>query len=300
MGEINLRNKLNIGKTKFGIEIEFDETNLENIRHVIENGVTIEKEDSYNHWIVKEDFSVTRGTLLGYTGGEVVSPILTDNYMCYQGISNACSIIKLFGGQSSDLTSAQIHIDGDIIEENPKYLINIIKLWIAYEDIIYKFGYNGSTPRRAINSYASPLVTYYSKLEDIEKCNTIPEILDIIAHDRNYGINFKNLMNAYKKYNKRSLNTIEIRCPNGTLDPVVWQNIINFFVKLLLYAKSDDFDSKVVDGLLSDIKPPVNKILYNNLVNEYSVVNIKKAESLSNLIFTDNVDKKRFLKQYKR
>ena len=274
MKGLELRDKLNIGDAKFGIEIEFDETNLVNIKHAIEDGISIEKDGPYTCWEVTNDYSVTRDTILGFTGGEVVSPILTDKYECYQDICDACTIIRLFGGQVTDRTSAQIHIDADFIDNDPKILANIIKLWMAYEDVIYKFGYNGSKPRTAINAYASPLVTYHCKLDDIEKCKTVPEILEIIANDRNYGINFKNLKNAFKKYNKRVLNTIEIRCPNGTLDPIVWQNNINFYVKLLQYAKSENFDNKLIEEILSITECPRCKIEYNNLVNNFSAINI--------------------------
>ena len=162
MEDLNLRNKLNIGDTTFGVEIEFDEVNLENIRRAIEEDKQYKLDFGFNYdnWIVSTDNSITRGTILGMVGGEAISPILTDKYESYQSIEDVCDIIKTLGGETSDLTAGQIHIGANIIENNPRYLLNLIKLWIAYEDIIYKFGYNGSKPRRAITSYAVPLYTY--------------------------------------------------------------------------------------------------------------------------------------------
>ena len=122
------------------------------------------------------------------------------------------------------------------------------------------------------------------------------DILELVGNDRNYGINFKNLKRAYKN-NGQYLNTIEVRCPNGTLDPTVWQNNINFFVKLFNYAKNDNYDTKLINERINLSNYPRR---IDDAPTVFGIKNISKAEELSDLIFNDDLDKEYFIKQYKR
>ena len=298
MGELKLRDKLGVGDTTFGVEIEFDDALLENIKDAIGKEKNLEQEAlfKYENWIVASETSITRREVLGLIGGEATSPVFKDEYKSYKEISDICEIIKALGGCASDLTAAHIHIGSDILEDNPKYLSNLIKLWISYEDIIYKFGYNGDRPRKSINSYAYPFYPYINELNKFYKCNSVLDILRIVGNERVYGINFKNYKDSYRKYGRR-LNTIEVRCPNGTLDPIVWQNNINFFIKLFLYAKSESFDNKLINSRIKLSNYPSR---CNDATAIFAIKDLSKATELSDMIFTDDIDKKRFIKQYKR
>lgn len=77
--------------------------------------------------------------------------------------------------------------------------------------------------------------------------------------------------------------TIEIRCPNGTLEPVIWQNNVKFFGKLLEYAASNTYDKELIQILGQDTSPQIN---------------IEKAYALAQLIFNNELDKLYFLRQY--
>ena len=59
-----------------------------------------------------------------------------------------------------------------------------------------------------------------------------------LSNDKCKSVNFRPIT---------TLGTIEFRCPNGTLNEVIWQNNLNLFVHLLLYAKSNDFDEYRVE-----------------------------------------------------
>ena len=69
-------------------------------------------------------------------------------------------------------------------------------------------------------------------------------------------INFRN----YKGYEADEKNTIEIRCPNGTLDAKIWQNNINFFVKDQIQANNKNYSN---NRLSVDIT--------NNLNDKYTI-----------------------------
>lgn len=82
-----------------------------------------------------------------------------------------------------------------------------------------------------------------------------------------------------------------MRCPNGTINPIIWQNNINFFAKLFLYCSSDNFDKDFIDYKLTCLR--------NNLINyDYSNIYIDAILEFSNLIFSNEIDKLYFLKQY--
>lgn len=87
-------------------------------------------------------------------------------------------------------------------------------------------------------------------------------------------------------------NTIEFRCPNGTLNPIIWQNNVNFFIKLLTYCKGSYFDNEIIDK-----RHEINLDIYNNL-ELYNEIYLNQALELCDLIFTNNTDKVYFLKQY--
>ena len=90
---------------------------------------------------------------------------------------------------------------------------------------------------------------------------------------------------------KKEGNTIEFRCPNGTLNEVIWQNNLNFFLSLMNYTK-DGYNNV-------DYEYYVNK--GNDNIDsdyDYSELYLKDALELVDLIFKTNQDKIDFLKQY--
>ncbi len=87
-------------------------------------------------------------------------------------------------------------------------------------------------------------------------------------------------------------NTIEFRCPNGTLNPIIWQNNVNLFVNMLLYSQSSDFNEEIVSRRFNEITKE------NVRLELYKLINLDKAIELSDLIFKNNLDKVYFLRQY--
>ena len=74
-----------------------------------------------------------------------------------------------------DNTSAHVHIGMQILGNNPKYWRNFAKLWMTYENIIFRFMYGEYvSPRNEIEKYSKPIK------EQICKAKTIEEMLKII------------------------------------------------------------------------------------------------------------------------
>jgi hypothetical protein len=102
------------------------------------------------------------------------------------------------------------------------------------------------------------------------------------------SINFCNIIN-YKSF--QEYNTIEFRLANGTLNPIIWQNLINFYLAFITYAKRNNYDNDTIAKRSS-------KRNYNSKLDTYNKLYYDEAIELCDLIFSKNIDKIYFLRQY--
>ena len=187
------------------------------------------------------------------------------------------------------------------------FILNLIKLWTVYEHVIYLFAYGeNDKPRTSLVTYAYPVAPYYNEFlkeyesnksayqhilngKQINKETNLYFLISNCATNLNAlgnGLNFGHCNGA----NIDDKNTIEFRCPNGTLSHIIWQNNINFFVKLLLYCRSNNFDIDFINKKMKNYE--VKKL------EQYSDIYLDDAIELSDLIFDNELDKMYFLKQY--
>lgn len=273
---IRYREKLDFLKDiTFGLELEF-----ENVKYH-------EFEKKFNsldlkHWVLKEDASL-------HNGAEINSPILTDEKKCWNDLRDVCILSQKYG--NIDLHSGgHVHIGAHILGNKELYFLNFIKLWSVYENVIYRFGYGEFlTERKNVWKYAAPVANAF--WDDFKLLNgrNLASIKMCLSYQRKQAVNFNNVQ-LYGGLTTN--NTIEFRCPNGTLNPVIWQNNVNLFVKLLEYSKNKKYN----DGLLFR-RHEMNGKQYSNL-DYYKEVYLDEALELSDLIFTNNLDKIYFLRQY--
>lgn len=287
---IEIRDILNIdSNVTFAGEIEFEEAYRDLIEIDLYN--TFPNDD----WIVKDDNTVSNG-------GEINSPVLRDNKKTWIDLGKVCNIVDN-NAYVLDNTSAHVHVGMHILGNVPRYWRNFALLWMTYENIITRFLYGEYvSPRLSMLEFAKPiskkLIDNYDRIEDRVKYSNASYILKLLSHDndRNKAINFKNCADTMlSKYNAPGdKNTIEFRSPNGTFNPIIWQNNINLLIKLLLYSKSDKFNEDLIQKRLKKI---INDNVPSNL-NKYGQINIVQAIELSDLIFNNNLDKVYFLRQY--
>lgn len=301
--EIKYRNKLDLSKQiKFGTEIEFENASYHDVSMALQSKKKLSK------WLLKGDPSVVSIYNGVDHGGELISPILHDAKVSWSELKAACLLIRNNLGLNLGHSGAHIHIDSSILKDNDEFILNLVKIWTIYEHVIYRFAYGDETdkPRLILTTYAYPVAPYYNEFlityyDDanafhyvlnnikINKQSKLYYLLSMCASNLNAlnsGLNF----NHCKGLNEDEKNTIEIRCPNGTLNHLVWQNNINFFTKLLLYCTSSDFDREFIERKLQSYE-------YRRL-EKYSDIYLKDAIELSNLIFDNELDKMYFLKQY--
>ena len=277
---LTLRNNIGINKNDtFGLEIEFEDCPLDKALELFEKYMQGE-------WILKNDGSIRNG-------GEINTPIMNDNTLFWYELDDLCRMINLYA-TPGEHTAGHIHIGGQIFESGES-ILKFLKVWSAYEDIIFRFSYGEYECYRPIISiYSKPCALKFKNLYDkleYSKCSDI--INDLYLGGGRSAVNFK-IRTIDKLWND---NTIEFRCPNGTLESVIWQNNVNLFIKLIYACNSSNIDMDLVDFR---IKQNTSGYLLETgmLLNRYTLINHEKALEFCDLIFNNYLDKIYFLRQY--
>ena len=275
-----MRNRLGLSrKDTFGMEMEFDETQYHDVEDEIAN-------HNFDNWLLYEDASLDNG-------GEVVSPILTDTERNWKDLIGICHIVNNHGIINNNC-GAHVHIGTQVLGDDVKDWLRFMKLWAVYENIIYRFSYGEYLSYRlSIGEYAKPISRrLYSQYQTFSGCNpSFRNLIFSISLSRNDAINFQNV-SVDKGKNIVYGNTIEFRVPNGTLNPVIWQNNVYFFLKLLKYAKSKDYNDDIINRRYQkNCHISMNLASYDNVYTE-------QALELADMLFDNNLDKLYFLRQY--
>jgi hypothetical protein len=268
---LGLRKQLGLCEsTRFGMEIEFEDARVAE--------VTKEINSIAPNWETKHD---------GTCDGEVVSPILKDTPQTYKELAKVCLAMKNLDAKALNCAGGHIHIGSQIVAQDFKALLNFLKTWTAYEKVFYRFAYGDKIGARKNITYAEPIgetlrprLKHFARLDYMELRRQLPE-------KRYSAVNFTNF--SGRGHGK---DTIEFRVPNWTINPVVWQNNLNLFGKLLSKCKSENFNSEVVDKKLRNFEKS------GNFYKATNNVNLQDAVEVCDTVFDKNIDKAYFLKQY--
>ena len=277
---LSLRDELGLSEdVTFGLELEFEYAMQKRIEDKLwDTGL-------FSEWITKIDTSLT-------DGAEINSPILKDEKKSWEQLQTVCDIVSP-NAKIGSHSGGHIHIGAQTLGANPESWINFAGLWAAYENIIFRFGYgNFLTFRETMDDYSKTISP--SMRNDYEYLKGLSEVsLKDVIRTLDYGkycaVNLNHVVNPDRLITS---NTIEFRCPNGTLDATIWQNNVNLFTKLLRYATSKDFDEDTINRRWEQIK---DKFTY---LRWYDEIYLSQALELCDLIFDNNLDKVYFLKQY--
>lgn len=240
----------------------------------------IDPKEVFN-WSVGRDLSLNNGA-------EITSPILVDDISHWKDLKTVCDFASNFG-EISTHSAGHVHVGSQTLGTSKEAWGNFLKLWSAYENVIYRFGYNEYLTRHKNISYCKPASIMFINAYRVFGDN-LDRLLNYLSDSRARAVNFQNVTLSDGKI--IPFGTIEFRNPNGTLDPVIWQNNVNFFTKLLLYCKSNKFDNDKVGHRLDQ------KCKYSNDFENYNHLHTEQAIELADMIFDNNLDKIYFLRQY--
>ena len=278
--DFKMRNKIGLDENEtFGIEIEFENVKLNTIKYG-------------RHWDVKKDDTVTAYVCGNEVGGEVSSPILKDKKECWNDIERMCNYLLKKEAIITPSAGGHIHIGSQVLKDDPNNIRKLLKSWELFEPVIYSFSSGrDKCLRKCVNIQAKAVAPTLRRIRNNKKSyNDYRTYCDWIWFFKKYrlmkfsGINFSNYTGSEEDVG----NTIEIRCPNGTIDPTIWQNNINFFIKFFESCTDNNFDEDYIDYLLGP-----KKVLSYIDTNDFEL-----AMELVDLVFKDRIDKIMFLKQY--
>ena len=288
--KLNLPNKLNLPEDlTFGIEIEFENIKFSSVRTSLEELKRQGIIDS--NWRLKAELSLdSYGD--NSLGGEIVSPILVDSLKSYEEISIICKMLTDMNGRATTRCAGHIHIGANILEENLIYYSRLAKLWVVFENEIVKFGLGEfDYVRDTMASYAASATMFLRYVDDFEKGLFGDITFENFA--KFFGMEKRLTISFYYLGKNKPINTIEIRCPNGTLDYRIWKNNINFFTKLVLACRDDNKDWNLIEKMFQEEKD----IEYDDYSCEDN--NLEKFRFLVDFIFDDELDIENFMLQYK-
>ena len=277
--EIEYLDELNIDKSiTFGIEIEYERIKEDIVDQFIEY--------NYSDWKSTYEKTINKG-------GEIISPILNDSKSVWKDLKRICEFLKINDALMDNEAGAHIHVGTSILGNDINKWHNLIGLYTAFEEVLYRFT-NGEriNPRKNIKVFAYPisidLAKIYQSILNTNNVSDLPLLLD--TEHRFQGLNFNNT-DFNNPETKDKKNTIEYRMPNGTDEEIIWQNNINTLIHLTKAHINKD--------QLAYIKEEIEYIQDNYYNYEhYSYIDPKKAFLLADIIFDNNLYKTNFLRQY--
>ena len=261
----------------FGLEIECDH---------IDNPIKKDhiKELNLNYdWEVAKDSSLDQGV-------EVISPILNNEQKSWEDLKKVCSFLD-DKSKSLDSAAAHVHVGAHSIKSTQSF-INLLRIWGTYENIMFRFGFGERlSSRDLISKFArSKSYDYWNDAHLIEKFNlSYNEVVELLRGSKYTALNFNNLSRNNNIF--KAGNTIEFRYANGTLNPVIWQNLVNVDTNLVRVSNSD-IDMDTVYKRHEETKE------YLGDLKIYDEIFLDQALEFVDLMFNTNLDKIYFLNQY--
>ncbi len=277
---LEYRDKLNLpDDVTIGVEIEYEGILKMVTDKFIENKLT--------GWQSKRDGSLS-------SGGEITSPVMTDKVEYWKELKMVCDYLTKKRADTLHNAGGHIHIGTCILGEDIEAWKHFLKLYTAYENVLFRFIYGDKiSGRRKLFKYAPPIADrLHAYLNQIENARDLSDINWTLSSNERYAaLNFCNIFhNPNSRYDK---NTLEFRSPNATANAVVWQNNINALSKMLVSSRE-----KVMDQEFLDYK--LKYEFYPYLGNEhlYNGISLKNVLEFVDLVFDNNLDKIYFLRQY--
>ena len=286
---ISFRDKLNLNYLlTFGVELEFqsdDPKDIESGLKIFNYKWLLDQRLNDNYWEFKRELSSTNGY-------EITSPILIDNEESFLQLKAMCNMIEKNNGTVSEKDAAHIHFGPQLIGNDIESWIKFFRIYSLYETIIYRFSYGEfECGRSYIEKYAFPVArTYNNTLDKLDIDISLKKLfLSLQTAHKTKAIQFFKMINGGTSYEKDR--SFEFRMPNGTLNPVIWQNNINMFAHLIMSAKKD-IDMDLIMKRINDRSSRFSDLRY------YNDINVDEALEFADLIFDNNLDKINFLRQY--
>ena len=333
--EINIefRKKLPIPNfTSFGQEIEFVNINQIELFKMVEAINNTHKLSTILYSGEQNIFSVDK--FAPFEGlCEIQTPILINDEDNFHLFALILDTLKKMGGEITSSCGSHININGLTFMQR-EHLILLLKIFIIYEPILYKFGYGyADMPRKSLlrerqtRSMGPNIINvkiYNNIIEKLEKklCegeqkfdeyfNEIFVIKNIKANTTLELNNLKHKINNYQLSDNHLTNNfinsrVEFRFFSGTLDKEIAQNNINLILNMVNKIINDELDLEEIEFLYRkvvnegrfsyDNNEPSKKRQYDINLMTYTNIPTKDIAEFADKFFCNEIDKYYFIKQ---
>ena len=222
---------------------------------------------------------------------EIKTPILENNKEDFHDLKYICDGLTNLELLPSNQKGIHVHVDLSSLEDNSRFLEDLLKVFCIYEHIIFRFSYgeeedcniNCTAYSREISCMLYNFIRNTDFFDDFR--NILPKLRELLKC-KTYALNF------HQKDISCKNETVEFRMFNGTLNPTILQNDINLCLNLINTITSNLLDRDLIDYKFNEY----DRGFY--VKESYSKLNMNDAIEFSDLIFNTNKDKDYFLRQY--
>lgn len=226
---------------------------------------------------------------------EIITNVLSDKKCDWNMLRDVLKFLTDKGAYYNGKGGSHVHVGNQIILDDFDSFIIFLKLFACYENEIIRFTngeyYSDRKQFMYMCARSKEIIFDMLRKNDFLKCRNVSRYLcrKMTSINFPYSDFYKTteIGNNPFIYNKE--NTTEFRTPSLTLNPIIWQNNINLFTKMMLCMKNKDFDKELLDFRYNKEK---NNIFFNK--NYYD----DRAFELCDLVFDNDFDKYCFLRQY--
>lgn len=270
-----MRNNVGLDDSyKFGVEIEFQNLNLQRIYSSLkQNDFPVRfllkhksKYKCFDKWILDIDSSVTKSDGERMIGGELSSRILTDDFNSWDEVKRVCLEINRLGGVAT--SKCGLHVTADISKylDNPIFLETLVKLFFVYEDSINLFFMGDKYLVRDTKERCA--YNFSDKIKDVIDDKNLFERHPLYNNffDKLYCLSNRCGLNL-DKVNDKGL--IEVRYGNGTLDYNIIQNFCNFVLKVIYAIENNKIDLDYLNFQIKCIKNNLGVSLSDEEVDKF-------------------------------
>ena len=213
---LQYRDTLNLpNDVTFGVEIEYENVSKHFVDWYLSKNIA-----DLNHWISKYDSSLI-------IGGEINSPIMRDEKEYWNELKKICEYLTKKRADTRHNAGGHIHVGTKTIGDDVEAWRCFLKTYMLFEHVLFRFFYGDKiSGRKKITHFAQPVADLlFNQLDSFSKTNSIMDIKYLICvWDRLRSINF---LKTHISAESEKDNTIEFRCPNATVDHIIWQNNVN-------------------------------------------------------------------------
>lgn len=191
------------------------------------------KISDYHKWLFTHDSSIMQNT----RGVEVISPISLLNQKFILELMKLCNFLTKYDGFITEECSQHIHV-GFHIFPNLDSVKTFFLLYSLTEPELNRFfaGEQETLRAPAEFCFAQNITKLLHKIDKVTKLfqENDPAMFIQRLHimEKRYALNGRNI----KSFSRENRNTIELRSPNGSLNPIILENNVYFLLKMIEYC----------------------------------------------------------------